>query len=258
MPVYDLRPWRAVWARSVDAQLLEKLRVKGDSMKVGSMLWLVRVPLALLAALALTACNPFAGSETFRYRLTVEVETPEGLKTGSSVIEVSVTQTGKNSLATPEARGIRFKQRGEAVAVDLPGGRTLFALLDRADGIAQAALNPPRYRHDVEYGYVKSIRDMKDIEAAGLVPRAAYPMLVTFTDIADPASVERVDPGDLAASFGPGVSLKRITVEVTDEPVTTGIEKRLGWLTKMEAYDYRRDGPFYKSYPTELLGLRSK
>ncbi|MDJ0979954.1 MAG: hypothetical protein QNI87_15620, partial [Erythrobacter sp.] len=41
---------------------------------------------------------------------------------------------------------------------------------------------------------------------------------------------ERVDPDDLSASFGEGVELQRITVELTDEPVTTGIEERLGWL----------------------------
>jgi hypothetical protein len=39
--------------------------------------------------------------------------------------------------------------------------------------------------------------------------------------------VQRVDPANLAASFGPGIRLKRITVEVTDDDVTTGIEKRL-------------------------------
>jgi hypothetical protein len=55
-------------------------------------------------------------------------------------------------------------------------------------------------------------------------------MLVTFTDITDPKSVQRVDPANLAASFGPGVKLKRIVVETTSERVTTGIQKRLGWL----------------------------
>jgi copper chaperone CopZ len=45
-------------------------------------------------------------------------------------------------------------------------------------------------------------------------------------------AVQRVDPANLAASFGPGIRLKRITVEVTDDDVTTGIEKRLRWLSK--------------------------
>lgn len=60
--------------------------------------------------------------------------------------------------------------------------------------------------------------------------RPAYPMLVTFADEADPRSVTLVDPDDLAASFGEGVSLKRLTAELTDDEVTMGIEKRLIWL----------------------------
>jgi hypothetical protein len=62
------------------------------------------------------------------------------------------------------------------------------------------------------------------------IPRSHYPLLVAFMDINDPNSVREVDPDNLAATFGPGVSLKRITLEITDEPVTEGkIESVLGW-----------------------------
>ena len=48
----------------------------------------------------------------------------------------------------------------------------------------------------------------------------------------DPASVKRVDPDDLAASFGPGVSLRKITLTITDEPATDGkVRELLGWLS---------------------------
>ncbi|MDR4496279.1 MAG: hypothetical protein R3B74_18050 [Nitrospirales bacterium] len=43
--------------------------------------------------------------------------------------------------------------------------------------------------------------------------------------------MKKVDLDDLAATFGPGVALKRIMLEITDEPVTEGkIEQVLGWL----------------------------
>lgn len=64
----------------------------------------------------------------------------------------------------------------------------------------------------------------------GAMRRDGRPMLVTFGDEADPMSIEKVDPQNLAANFGEGVSLKRITVQATDAPVTTGIEKRLEWM----------------------------
>jgi hypothetical protein len=54
-----------------------------------------------------------------------------------------------------------------------------------------------------------------------------YPQLVHFRDVRDPKSVAAVDPAHLDAAFGPGVRLKRITVQVTGDPVTRGIEGRL-------------------------------
>lgn len=72
----------------------------------------------------------------------------------------------------------------------------------------------------------------REVEGIGREMVDNYPYLVTFKDIADPTSVVRVDPDDLAASFGAGYRLKAITVQVTDEPVTVGIVKKLGWLGK--------------------------
>lgn len=85
-------------------------------------------------------------------------------------------------------------------------------------------------------------------------------MLVTFRDIDDPASVEKVDPANLAATFGEGVSLKRITVELTDGPVTRGIEERLPWLPNvyenLRSKDFKPEGipvgNFKKLFSTEL------
>ncbi|MCP4188064.1 MAG: hypothetical protein GY763_10735, partial [Gammaproteobacteria bacterium] len=61
-----------------------------------------------------------------------------------------------------------------------------------------------------------------------------YPLLVTFTDINDPASVARVDRYDLEKHFGTGVKLKAVTLEITGEPVTRGeVEKVLGWWNNL-------------------------
>lgn len=82
-----------------------------------------------LAAIILSGCAVAEEAEDkapdYRYRLTVEVETPEGLKTGSSVIEVqqSVGRTTMDGFG--ELLILRI--RGEAVAVDLPDGRTPYA-----------------------------------------------------------------------------------------------------------------------------------
>ena len=72
-----------------------------------------RIALAAAALLLVPACGEQL--PTYRYRMTVEVETPEGLRTGSSVIEVRTRQGP--GFPGPEAAGIATDVRGEAVAV---------------------------------------------------------------------------------------------------------------------------------------------
>lgn len=90
------------------------------------------------------------------------------------------------------------------------------------------------------------------------VPRNRYPLLVTFTDINDPTTVQRVDPKDLAATFGPGVSLKRITLEITDEKVTEGrVEAMLTWwctLRKARSRLNGKTGPISDNELSNTLG----
>lgn len=193
---------------------------------------------AALLALLLAACTD--DTPTYRYRLTVEVDTPEGLRTGSSVIEVATRTVRPGS--NPSGIAVSFKVRGEAAAVDLGERGVLFALL-KSEGTSEWAarimmLLSPKYAGE---GFIERFDNMHDLVGVIELPRtfprhgflderSAYPMLVTFGDLADPTTVARVDPDDLADSFGEGVSLRRITVEMTDDPVTTGIGERLGWL----------------------------
>ncbi|MDR4487064.1 MAG: hypothetical protein R3B83_06010 [Nitrospirales bacterium] len=68
-------------------------------------------------------------------------------------------------------------------------------------------------------------------------------LLVTFTDLTDPTTVKVVDPENLAPTFGPGVSLKRITLKITDEPVTAKIESVLGWFFEVDSLTPRDKQP---------------
>ena len=195
-----------------------------------------------MAASALLTAGCWRPSEELRYRLTVEVETPQGLRTGSSVIEVRGVRNP--DWVNPEGRGTRSSFKGEAPAVDLPGGKTLFALLKTAGGASDAADYPWlafRDRLKDSQDWLDSMRRMRGwigevvpMPATETVIRnktlSALPLLVTFGDINDPKSVEQVDPADLAKSFGRGVHLRRITVEITDGAVTMGIEKKLVWI----------------------------
>ena len=225
---------------------------------------------AWLAMLALCALLGFwlthDPTPAYRYRLTVEVETPEGLRTGSSVIEVETSES-----SFPHST-VNHRVRGEAVAVDLPGGKTLFALLRSESDVDWAsrvmfmlAPEAPRSSDDPFLFRYKNMLKLKGPitlprmwpPVADLPQRSAYPMMVTFGDLADPTSVERGDPDDLAASVGEGVVLKRITVQMTEDPVTTGIDKRLAWLDHLESYRTIPDNPFTSTLPNEIGGLRA-
>ncbi len=177
---------------------------------------------ASIVAMSLLGCSSEPATK-FHQKMTVEVETAEGVRSGYAVVEIG-NQPKPDALKAIPGNG--FSVRGEAVAVDVAPGKTLFALLKSPDAkwgdtiLYQAEL----IANAVREGAV-------DGPTITLLPQL-YPLLVTFRDIRDPMSVERVDAQALEKSFGPGVKLKRISVEISDMSVTTTIEKRLGWLRR--------------------------
>ena len=74
------------------------------------------------------------------------------------------------------------------------------------------------------------------------LPRMSCLILVTFASVNDPNTVAEIDPNDLQATLGPGISWNEVTLEITDEPITKGIEQKLPWI------------PYY--YCTMLDGAR--
>ena len=193
-----------------------------------------------VSALALAGCGPLRRAK-LRYRLTVEVDTPEGVKTGSTVIQVTIERRDA-WIRTAESSGGRILFEGEAVEVVLPGGRSLFALLasneatDLADAYPQFAFYH-RLANLRGFGALKQMSRWKG-QTAAIVPEKAYsdtqiidyPKLVAFTDIKNPMTAVGVDPYALDATLGAGYRLKQISVTITDDEVTKGIEKRLPWL----------------------------
>lgn len=196
-----------------------------------------------MAVLALAGCRDAEGGggsgwfRPIRYRLTATVETPAGERSEFSVIEA---QTNRSIT--------RVRARGEAVAVDLPDGQVLFVLLRSPMMVDWAASLPgiPGIERDVqvhglaerqaqlerEFDAMSRDRDVHYLWGTD-VPRDQVkdlPYMVHFRKLMDPKSVEQVDPDNLAKAFGGGFHLKSLTVQVTDEAVTTGIRKRLPWL----------------------------
>lgn len=179
-----------------------------------------------LAVVTVAGCDPFVRSASYRFRMTVEIETPQGVRRGSSVMEV-VAQKGSFSLGDTTGNGVGLA--GEAVIVDLPTG-SVFVLLELPDArgplasVATVALAPDARGGDGSnfFSAVKRLGGWFGSASAEL-PRESWPMMVRFRDINDPKSVEPSQIG-----------VKRILLETTSEPVTTGIKLRLPWLVSQK------------------------
>lgn len=179
--------------------------------------------MALLALLSLAACKE---RFVWRQKITVTVETPSGEVSGSAVSEVEVISLPKT---LPDAGVVDARLRGEAIAVEVTPGHYLFVLLDGGLGWAQDAYD----KNQVGSVFEENMRFIIAQEGGPPVslPADDLPMMVTFDDISDPTTVRLVEPDDLTGTFGPGVRLKGLILEITDEAITEGrVERLLAWL----------------------------
>lgn len=216
---------------------------------------LVRIVLfcAIIALLGFCTFRGLIGGSTtsWNQRLTVIVDTPTGEVRGSSVVKISNTET-MGPLVLPEARGVSSEVRGEAVALEVLPGRWLFALLSGGDVSKGDAGQLVYYtfrlgegRSYLERDYWSNMQDLRaqPRDTPAPIPPEAYPLLVTFDDITKPETVRKVDPSNLAATFGPGVALRGMTLEVTADRVSKGVvDGILPWICRYRAMHQRLNG----------------
>lgn len=204
---------------------------------------LILVAIAAAFVLIASNINGFMGFRwwSWRQKLTVEVQTPSGLKTASSVAgaswEMAPAWFKLGDSGGGHGTGLL---KGEAVTLEVTPNRYLFVLLNGYSAETAIQLFGElktfgRNEYSATLDRISSTRETIDL------PRDQYPLLVTFDDVNDPASVKRVDPTNLEAAFGPGYRLNGITLSLTKEPVTKGaVEKVLGWLDRY--YEIHLDG----------------
>jgi hypothetical protein len=194
-----------------------------------------RAVVMICAALALGGCGR---SASFRYKLSLSLFTPDGVKSGYSVVAARFAE-----FRIPE-RGLGHGISGQGIYIDLgPGRRPLIALLT-------SKREPNQKPEDIFWDegipfdlftkrclglktYEDAIAVVSDISACTTPLRlstAELPDIVTFADVNDPRSIMKVDPENLSATFGPGVAWREMTLQWTDEPITSGIEKQLPWV----------------------------
>jgi hypothetical protein len=194
-------------------------------------------PLALLAALVI-GDQIRINRPAHKYRLAVEVETPEGTKSASSVVAVHPDRS--------YSRRGQTRTIGDAVFVDLGSGKNLVALLAHVDN--KLVLEDVNYvalrAYNEAAGKRVSFNEMSRLTGIAPVKGALIPVLVTFADPANPATARAVAPDDAEAVLGKGYRLQRLTAEVVPngywpldfggvlgEAVSRGIQLKLPWLS---------------------------
>lgn len=208
--------------------------------------WLKLLTICAVLGFALYSCAGFlVHTESYKWnqRLTVIVDTPAGEVRGSSVVEVGISQT-RGAIVPVEATGKKPSLSGEAVVVEVLPGRWLFVVLHGRsptgwvspvmETMAFKTFEPLRSEevlYRLPLAEAMAALDVIPPDVPSEVPMEVYPQMVTFDDMSRPESVRLVDPLNMSKTFGPGVSLKAFTLELTDSDVTTGqVKALLPWL----------------------------
>lgn len=179
---------------------------------------------------------------TYRYRLSIAVDVDGETKTASSVIEVRAVTRPMSVIFSP----VQNYVYGDAVFLDMGAKGNVVALLacgpDGTESCVETLVPE-------EFGIagVKNLPRLETLRGSRELNGKFMPTLITFADLNDPKSARVVRPYQFEQVFGPDVRLKRVWIEVTRDPVSRGIEKKLLWWGQpgrptLEAYRAWRAG----------------
>ncbi|PCI57010.1 MAG: hypothetical protein COB36_01710 [Alphaproteobacteria bacterium] len=185
---------------------------------------------------------------TLRYRLTVNIKTPEGIKSGSTVQGIHYPLAFIKNTYNPASKGI---PNGEAAYIDLGERGVIFAIMPapssarhRFFGLIRSVFPTVptvygQYRYKEVLHHYNDLRNVKDE-----ISSAHYPMLIRFRDINDPQTIEvvyQVKRGEtidrIEEVFGQGVSIESMFLEMTDDPLEWKLDNKLSWIETMEEKD---------------------
>ena len=196
------------------------------------------------------AMSELSVSGEWRYKITIAIETPEGIKTGSAVREVS-NSVSAFRVDLPDV-GNPAKVRGEAVVIDLGDRGLVFGIIsDRSDNELYEAFPVEGASTAKGIKHFNSLPIGSKAEITNNIPR-----LVRFDDLKYPSSAELVFSkykgavkNNFQQIYGAGYKLDSVLIEIIEEDVTWSINKILPWIDQF--YNKRLDGDRYGSYKAE-------
>ena len=195
--------------------------------------FLIALPIVVLAGgfiVATIYSNWF--TYVHHFRLTVEAETPEGTKSASSVLKAVYVKSPK---WIPQNTSLSSGLHGEAVFLDLGGGKNIVALLALGANGEQwmgPDLAARALRGEGPEKMLKSFwyRDAPNWTGSADLTEPLLPALVTFADPTKPETVRVIRPDQVETEIGPGFRFKRAWVEMTRDPIRRELKGRMPWV----------------------------
>lgn len=187
---------------------------------------------------------------TFRYRATLTIETPQGSKSGSSVIEVVRSFHPFPGLSGGHSSDVKI--RGIAPVVDLGSYGTLVAALKYHIG-GETGRNNPALKEGLSDAsawpvtfwrgnFIKYISEKKELFTTQLPQFVWIP-----PGSSDPDNALPLMPREFSKYIGP-VEFKSVTVEPTSDAVVERMEPAPAWLRAMR----ERYGTAYGGLPSKF------
>lgn len=196
----------------------------------------VVITVALVIGFALLVVRCTTPVATLRFRMTVDVNTPDGIKSGSSVMKL--VRERPFLIPMPGAggsdRGGGLQILGEAPFVDL-GGKFVFMKFhdefyrhEIKDTVFDGLRLRARYRSEANGGDGAIFRELSRIKSQADVTPSEYPAFATFAEVTNPQSQTEILSEAFRAKLGADYSIDKVTIQVVanDEPLTTALTER--------------------------------
>lgn len=218
-----------------------------------------KIEASKLASLLILTLSPACSEEMprYRYKMTVQISTPDGIREGSSVLEKRAQR--RASFPGPEHGGVFGYVVGEAIRIDLGGGRAAYALLAEGnstagDDIVQNAIIRQKILGNIRYNKIEYPTLSSKISSANYkisLEKEFYPLTVLFLDEKNPYTMENIKNNKYE------YKLTNVIIESTKEKITHKIENNIPWINHPEKFRKDKNNPFTSTLPRELSFLRS-
>jgi hypothetical protein len=167
--------------------------------------------------------------QTYRYRLSISPEIDGQVRTASSVIEVTATES-------PFGGG-GATLRGQAPYLDLGDrGVLIFSLgndYDHNNTRAALWLGAKAFGNDSS---IPNIYKLPSLTGRRDLPPDLIPIAIWFSKPGDPTVRRALVPQEFSDAFGPDARVTSASVEITRDPVVIDIDKKLpSWLFPLTA-----------------------